>query len=411
MTEESANKNQNRPRILIVDDSKAIRFYVRELLEQEYDLFEAADGVEGLEAIASYGPDLVLLDLEMPRKNGLEVLDALDPTNRLFSVVLVTTVSSLQSIVVGLERGADDYIVKPFKDDEFMARVCAALRIARGKKALFTARQHAEEAAEQLKESQQQVIARERMLSIASLAAGTAHQINNPLGFIISNFSALERYTGNLLAAVDAVAALNPEESDEILKGKKIPRIRMDLPNLIHETLGGLQRIALIVKGLSALEIGLAATRRDRFELSCLISALIPLQREKCADSVTLSWSPAPAPLFVSGFLTLLNGALEALLTNAREAADSGTIQIATAVNGSQAIVSITNPSALPPGSDTRHFLEPFFSSKSPEHHCGLGLAIAERFIAAHNGTLAITQLSNGNMQVTVTLPLSDQTT
>jgi len=140
------------PLVLIVDDSRAIRVFVRELLvEAGYAVIEADDGVTGLEVLATRKPDVVLLDIEMPNKSGLEVLDELDANNRLYSVILFTTLSSLDSIVNGLERGADDYIIKPFKEAEFLARMTAAVRIAHNKRLLFDARVKAEQTNKQLR--------------------------------------------------------------------------------------------------------------------------------------------------------------------------------------------------------------------------------------------------------------------
>jgi len=145
----------NAPLVLIVDDSRAVRSFVRDLLEKVgYAVIEANDGNKGLEVIAAEKPDVVLLDIEMPNKTGLEVLAELDANNRLFSVILFTTLSSLDSIVDGLERGADDYIVKPFKEAEFMARMTAAIRIAHNKRLLFEARMTAEHTIEQIRQMQ-----------------------------------------------------------------------------------------------------------------------------------------------------------------------------------------------------------------------------------------------------------------
>ena len=145
----------NTPLVLVVDDSRAVRAFVRKLLERAgYAVIEANDGITGLEIIATRKPDVVLLDIEMPNKTGLEVLDELDVTNRLFSVILFTTLSSLDDIVDGLERGADDYIVKPFQEAEFLARMTAAIRIAHNKRLLFEARMTAERTIEQLHQMQ-----------------------------------------------------------------------------------------------------------------------------------------------------------------------------------------------------------------------------------------------------------------
>ncbi len=99
----------------------------------------------------------MVLDIEMPNKTGLEVLAELDASSRLFSVILFTTLSSLDAIVNGLERGADDYIVKPFQETELLARVAAAIRIAHNKRLLFEARITAERDAENLRKMQSEL--------------------------------------------------------------------------------------------------------------------------------------------------------------------------------------------------------------------------------------------------------------
>lgn len=145
--------------VLIIDDSRAMRCIMRDLLEEAgYRVVEADDGVKGLQAIETEKPDVVLLDIEMPHKTGLEVLDELDANTRLFSVVLVSTLSSLDSIVNGLERGADDYIVKPFNETELVARVKAAVRTSYSKRQLIEARISAEKNVERLRQMQDELL-------------------------------------------------------------------------------------------------------------------------------------------------------------------------------------------------------------------------------------------------------------
>ena len=144
--------------VLIIDDSRSVRFLVRALLENAgYAVIEAQDGNSGLEAIAAKEPDVVLLDIEMPHKNGFEVLSEIDAASRLFSVLLCTTLSSADSIARGLEQGADDYIVKPFREIELLARIHAAVRTSQSKRALLEARNVAEQHAVKLLKMQNQL--------------------------------------------------------------------------------------------------------------------------------------------------------------------------------------------------------------------------------------------------------------
>ena len=115
-------------KILIVEDSQAMRRSVARLLEGEaYQVFEAADGEEGMAQFARRLPDLVILDINMPRMNGLEVVQRL----REFSgvpILMLSVRTAEMDRVVGLDTGADDYLGKPFGADELLARVRALLR-------------------------------------------------------------------------------------------------------------------------------------------------------------------------------------------------------------------------------------------------------------------------------------------
>src|SRR5512143_1671096 len=119
-------------KILIIDDDESIRDVLRELLAREgYELALAADGEEGLRVFQSFKPDLVLLDIVMPRKNGFEVCRLLknSPDSRLVPVVLVTGLSQLEDRVRGLECGADDLLIKPFDRTELLVRVRSLLNM------------------------------------------------------------------------------------------------------------------------------------------------------------------------------------------------------------------------------------------------------------------------------------------
>ena len=117
--------------ILIVDDEREIRELLRYNLERQgYQVLTAQDGEEGLKRIFATHPDLVLLDLLLPGLNGLEVLRELrqEPSTRDLPVVLLTARGAEMDKLLGFERGADDYITKPFSPREVIARIEAVLR-------------------------------------------------------------------------------------------------------------------------------------------------------------------------------------------------------------------------------------------------------------------------------------------
>src|SRR3954447_20174882 len=121
----------NEMRILVVDDERAVRDSLRRALELEgYDVELAEDGQEALDRLEAAGddPDAVVLDILMPRVNGLEVARRLRATGNRIPILMLTARDQVEDRVEGLDAGADDYVVKPFALEELLARMRAILR-------------------------------------------------------------------------------------------------------------------------------------------------------------------------------------------------------------------------------------------------------------------------------------------
>ena len=119
-------------KILIVDDEPFnLDLLEQELMEYDYVIERAADGVEALEKTATFKPDIILLDFMMPRMNGLEVVKRLreDRDHKGIPVILLTAKATQEDKVAGLDAGADDYVTKPFDAVELLARVRAMMRL------------------------------------------------------------------------------------------------------------------------------------------------------------------------------------------------------------------------------------------------------------------------------------------
>ncbi|MFD8010248.1 response regulator transcription factor [Streptomyces sp. NPDC058955] len=116
-------------RILIVDDEPAVREALRRSLAFEgYATREAVDGVDALAAMESYAPDLVVLDVQMPRMDGLTAARRIRAAGSTVPILMLTARDTVGDRVTGLDAGADDYLVKPFELDELFARIRALLR-------------------------------------------------------------------------------------------------------------------------------------------------------------------------------------------------------------------------------------------------------------------------------------------
>jgi DNA-binding response OmpR family regulator len=125
------------PTVLIVDDEQHIRLLIEQTLEELEDdgvvLLTASDGEEALDVVANHHPELVFLDVQMPKKNGFEVSTAIkaDPALAGTTVILLTAKGQAVDRELGLAAGADQYLTKPFDPDDLLRRARAALGLDR----------------------------------------------------------------------------------------------------------------------------------------------------------------------------------------------------------------------------------------------------------------------------------------
>ena len=121
---------QTKSRILVVDDELFFRSVLKNALEDQYDIIEAENGEEAISHARALKPNLIIMDVEMPVKDGIDACRALkeNAETRKIPVILFTSLAKKEDIARGLKVGADDYITKPMSLPEILARVGAHLR-------------------------------------------------------------------------------------------------------------------------------------------------------------------------------------------------------------------------------------------------------------------------------------------
>ena len=126
------SSQNSHPRVLIVDDNKEnIDLIAYFLKPQNYELITAMDGVEALEKVESEKPDIILLDIMLPKMDGFQVCERLkkNKETRFIPIIMITALKELKDKIRSLEVGADDFISKPFENVELLTRVKSLLRI------------------------------------------------------------------------------------------------------------------------------------------------------------------------------------------------------------------------------------------------------------------------------------------
>jgi len=389
--------------IVVIDDSKSARRYAKDLLEENgYKVETAASGQEGIDCVVRHEPDVVLLDIEMPEFDGLEVLEFLCTAKHLYSIILFTTRSNVESRIDGLNRGADDYIVKPFVDEEFIARVRAACRTAELKKELAEAKAEAQNSYESLREAQNRMIEEQKVTALARLSGALAHELNNPLGFIKSNLSTLKKYSGFLADAADQLLV---SSSSTGIDSKKLVCIKQDISPLVSEVLDGFDRVSSIVQCLMRIDHASSLRGTGMHNIGSLLSEHIRSFKVGLRPGIELSLELPGRDAFAECNSEQLKYAIENVLQNAADSiADKGSIRVCLAVEEGfvRIVVSDTGRGISPKALD--HIFEPFYTTETYKK-AGFGLTLAQYLIQAQAGKIDVRSEAGRGTDVTIMLP------
>ncbi len=264
---------------------------------------------------------------------------------------------------------------------------------------------------EALKRAQQQLLHSEKMASLGRLVAGVAHELNNPISFVLGNVHALSRYSdrlGRYLAAVHAGEA--PAQLAEMRTRLRIEHLLSDLPSLIEGTLEGAQRTADIVNGLKRFS-AMDPEARASVPLNDVIERAIHWVSKGTAPSFEMKWQPGP-PCRVTASAGQLQQVLMNLLQNACDAAASRggghpVLWIDTEQDGPWVRLRLRdNGPGIPPEHLTRIF-DPFFTTKPVGKGTGLGLSISYGIVEQHGGKLSARNHPDGGAEFTLELPLA----
>lgn len=253
-----------------------------------------------------------------------------------------------------------------------------------------------------LERTQQQLLQSEKMAAVGQLAAGVAHEINNPVGFVNANLASLGTYTQRLLALVDAQAAAlgtlptpPPAVADALSQAQAtadLAYLRTDVPDLLRESTQGLQRVKHIVDDL--LNFSQSAAEPNDWEwldLNTLIkNALAQVQR----GDAELTLELAPLPL-LHGMAKPLEQALAHLLQNACQAVSVGQrVRVSTGMHRHEGRdwvwADIEDTGTGMSEATQRRVFEPFFTTKPVGQGKGLGLTVAWDTVQRHHGNLSV---------------------
>jgi len=254
----SSDSTQSPPsHILVVDDDHDTRAVIKQSLTAlGHVVSEAVDGVDAQEKCGAFLPDMIVLDVMMPRMTGMEFLKWFREAyaEPFVPVLLLTALTTIEQRVEGLVGGADEYLAKPFNFRELQARVHALLRIASLTNTLLRRTKDLETANARLAEMQNALVAKERELVAAQMAGTAAHTLGQPLTAALLHCRVLSGTLTPLLqtesetnraAAEQAVKTAQSIQTECELMSAMLAKLKTTDGNSVTDYVGGVKILEL----------------------------------------------------------------------------------------------------------------------------------------------------------------------
>jgi len=382
-------------RVLIVDDEEDLRYvYTRQLRGDGYLLDTAVDGEEAIEKIRTNEYAVILTDMRMPRKDGLAVIAAAREHLPDAEIIVLTGHGSLENALQAFKSGnIFEYLLKPLDDigvlNTVVARAIERRNLRKHNRELF---EQLQRAYEELRQKSEMLIQNEKMSAIGVLAAGVAHELNNPLTAVV----------GFAQMIAEKLKASRPTNWNDT----EYERAQQALENLVQgahrarDIVGSLLRFARATKPDARTLVDINQTLRDAFVFT---------EHLLLRHGIMLEKRLAPELPPVWGNSARLQHVFTNLLINAQQATPSGgTVRVLTEraeqPKGVWVHVEDTGE-GIPPEALERIF-EPFYTRK--EHGTGLGLSIAKQIIEEHGGEIRVASELGKGARFSVFLPADD---
>ncbi len=413
-------------RILIVDDAKINLMYGKDIIESsdiECEIFLCDNGKKALTIIEQEKIDILLLDIVMPEITGMDVLKILKKQikNQNIMVIMFTSLTDKSYLKKSFEYGALDFVNKPIEPIEFIARIKSAIRLKTVMDELHENNKKLEQNNKQLKETQFQLVQKEKLSAIGQLAAGVAHEINNPMGYISSNFETLAKYIKAFKQLVNQykqiIASMDANEEISLIeqwtKEHKIPFIMDDIDDLLKESRQGIEKVSKIVLSLrnfARAEVEDIFTREDLNEIIGETLLIVKNEAKYTIDIETISGELVPV-LCNRGQISqiLLNILLNAIQAIKKQESETrGKIQVETYMLKNNVVCKITDDGPGIPEDIMEKIFDPFFTTKDVGEGTGLGLSISYDIIVnKHKGAIFVDSTVGQGTTFTIQLPIN----
>ncbi len=362
------------PKVLIADDEPDMLRYLRTHLRPHFHVLEAVDGHQAIEKAAQFLPNIILCDMMMPEKDGLQVCRELRArtTTRNIPIVLLTARADEETKLAALSAGANDFLSKPFSMTELHVRLSNLAAAYQMQCQLARQNQILEATLEELKETEIQLVQSEKLAALGRMSAGIIHEINNPLNYARTGLHLLKK-------------------KDQYLPENQ----KAEYVEIWQDITDGINRVVNIVSDLR----GFTHPNSEQFEevpVEGVVSSALRLLSHELRDNVKVEKQIPPhltvwanRNKMVMILVNLFQNALQAMKKKSYTE-ESPTIWLAARSESTRSLISVRdNGMGIAPEHLTKVF-EPFFTTKEVGEGMGLGLSICYRLMEEHGGKISV---------------------
>jgi signal transduction histidine kinase len=365
----------HKPVVLVADDEPDMRQFLKTELDEDYNVLEAADGLQAVEKTEQFLPDIILLDMMMPGMDGLEVCQEMRRREATVNIpiILLTARADEETKFNALEMGANDFLAKPFSSTELQARIKNLIESHDYQRKLSKQNQALTSAIDQIKETEMQLVQSEKLASLGRLSAGIIHEINNPLNFTTTGLFALRNKSKQLA-----------------------PELRDEYGEILNDVEEGLKRVKNIVSDLRTFTHPGGGTG-EPVDVPEMVGTSLRFLAGEWKDKVQIEQNLPPDQIvwanrskLIHVLVNLVQNSIDALAEKKFEDGERATIWIEGRVEKNRSLIIVRDNG---PGIDSKltdKIFDPFFTTKEVGKGMGLGLSICYRIVQGYGGRISV---------------------
>lgn len=375
-----------RFKVLVVDDERGPRESLRFLLKNEHDVICVDHADAGLEVIRRERVDLVIMDIRMPGKTGIQCLRELRAIDSLTSVIMLTGFGALETAQEALRLGANDYISKPFDTGEMMRLVARFALKSRMEQKRVRMLKELQDMNSRLMED---LASKDRLASIGQSSAEFVHDLRNPLMIVMGYINLLDQQL---------------EKARGMLGGEFEQAV--DYLSVIEQNMRRCYDLAQMWQQADAAELQQFKLVPVAQLVEDLVMSVEPLT---AAANVEIQYQLADQETVINGSRTQLVRAIHNLISNAIDAVPPGSGHIVFTCRRQGGFIEfqiVDNGCGMAPEVVARMF-EPYFTTKPKGKGTGLGTVIAKRIVEEHRGLMDVESAAGTGTTISILLPVA----